>query len=160
MDGDLPTLRGKKGLPYNDPTYLDLIEGRGVSWVYNWKALPDATLPRGIEYVPMCWGPASAELCVQDIQAALASGSTHALSFNEPDHHQQANMTPETAAALHMEIFDAISTAVKIGSPAVTNGAAPMGISWLDSFLNLCVNRCRIDFVTYHWYGATHSLDD
>jgi hypothetical protein len=158
MNGD--TFEGKKGLTYDNAAYLDLIKGREVYWIYNWKAAPGGTLPAGIEYVPMCWGPGSAVSCVQDIKRALAAGSTHVLSFNEPDHHQQADMTPGAAAALHMKIFGALSTSAKIGSPAITNGPAPMGIAWLGQFLDLCGERCRIDYIAYHWYGDAQGLDD
>jgi hypothetical protein len=43
---------------------------------------------------------------------------------------------------------------VRIGSPAVTNGAGNgMGLNFLQSFLSGC-NGCRIDFVAIHWYNG------
>lgn len=107
----------------------------------------------------MCWGPGSAPTCSHDMQAAISSGSVHLFSFNEPDHQSQADMTPQAAAALHLQIFDSLSTSAKVGSPAVTNGPPPMGISWLEQFLDTCGGHCPVDFITYHWYGAAQDLD-
>lgn len=41
---------------------------------------------------------------------------------------------------------------VKMVSPAVTNGNAPMGTAWLSSFLSECFD-CTIDVLAVHWYG-------
>lgn len=39
---------------------------------------------------------------------------------------------------------------MKLGSPAVTNGGAGMGLDWLSKFIHQCVG-CKIDFVAIHW---------
>ena len=52
-------------------------------------------------------------------------------------------------------------TDVKIGAPAVTNGAHDpnngniMGIEYLKQFLAGCAD-CRIDFLVAHWYNAAN----
>jgi hypothetical protein len=38
-------------------------------------------------------------------------------------------------------------------SPAVTNGGAPTGLTWLDSFMASCAG-CQIDGIAIHWYGG------
>ena len=43
---------------------------------------------------------------------------------------------------------------VKLGSPAVTNGGAPMGLTWLSSFLDACTDGCKVDFAAVHWYDS------
>lgn len=158
-NGSVPVSNQKKGFAYNKASYLSSFGAQGGSWAYNWKAQPDGALPPSLEYIPMCWGPGSAPACVNDIQAAISSGSAHLFSFNEPDHPSQANMTPQAAAALHVQIVDSLSTSAEIGSPAVTNGPPPMGISWLEQFLDSCGDPCPVDFITYHWYGAAQDLD-
>ena len=159
LNGSGLTSNRKKGYPYNEASYLSSIRVEGVSWAYNWKAQPDGPLPPGLDFIPMCWGAGSAPTCSQDMQAAISSGSAHLFSFNEPDHQSQADMTPEAAAALHLQIFDSLSTSAKIGSPAVTNGPPPMGISWLEQFLDICHDHCPVDFIAFHWYGAAQDLD-
>lgn len=52
----------------------------------------------------------------------------------------------------------------KLVSPAITNGAAPMGTAWLDSFLSAC-SGCTIDVIAIQYvYNillcVTASIDD
>jgi len=45
----------------------------------------------------------------------------------------------------------------KLGAPAVTNGAAPLGLTWLSSFISDC-QLCTIDFVPIHWYDSATNI--
>lgn len=45
----------------------------------------------------------------------------------------------------------------KLVSPAVTNGAPPLGLGWLDSFLALC-SDCTIDVIAIHIYDQPSNL--
>jgi hypothetical protein len=45
----------------------------------------------------------------------------------------------------------------KLVSPAVTNGAAPMGLAWLDSFFAAC-SGCQIDAVAIHIYDSATNI--
>jgi hypothetical protein len=51
---------------------------------------------------------------------------------------------------------------VKLGAPAVTNGAwdgrRPMGLNYLKAFLDGC-SGCRIDFVVIHWYNFEPNIE-
>ena len=149
---------GKKGLSYNTASLLAAFNGDGMAWAYNWKDTPEGPMPPGVEYVPMVWGSASAEA-----QAAQATGASHVLSFNEPDHGAQANMTPQTAAENHIKYLNPLGAAgVRVVSPAITNGAStnpPMGIPWLTAFLQACNGQCHLDAVAFHWYDSASSMD-
>ncbi|KAG9032318.1 hypothetical protein FRB95_001571 [Tulasnella sp. JGI-2019a] len=88
--------------------------------------------------------------------AVKATGTQAVLGFNEPDNAGQANLTPAAAAALWKQYIQPLKTTypnLKLISPAVTNGGAPSGIAWLDSFFASCVG-CKFDGVAIHWYGG------
>ncbi|ETI19270.1 hypothetical protein G647_09102 [Cladophialophora carrionii CBS 160.54] len=153
---------GKKGLSYNTASLTNAFAGKGISWAYNWGASPDGSIVSGAEYVPMFWGPNSVSGWANAAASAIASGSKHALSLNEPDLNSQANVDPATAAKLHIENMNPLAGQVSIGSPAVTNGAGTnplMGIDWLNAFFKACAGQCKVDFVAFHWYDSASNLD-
>ena len=45
----------------------------------------------------------------------------------------------------------------KLCSPAITNGGAPMGTAWLESFLSEC-NDCTIDCIAFHIYDSATNV--
>ncbi|KAF1981206.1 glycoside hydrolase family 128 protein [Aulographum hederae CBS 113979] len=147
----------KRGLAYNDASLGSCFEGSRVQWGYNWGQLSSG-LSSSFEYVPMLWGtskgfPATWQ---ESAEAAIAAGSTHLLGFNEPDGTNpdtQADMsTGEAATAFKQYMTEMFGGKAKLGSPAVTNGPAPMGIAWLEDFMGKC-SGCGIDFAVVHWYG-------
>lgn len=149
---------GKKGLSYNDASLTNAFASKGISWAYNWAAGPGGSILPGAEFVPMLWGEKSVGAWAGAAASAIAAGSKHVLSLNEPDHTEQANMDPQSAAKLHIANVAPLSGQVAIGSPAVTNGAAPMGLSWLDSFFGSCGGQCKIDFLAFHWYDSAQNI--
>lgn len=70
------------------------------------------------------------------------------LGFNEPDHADQANMTPEQAAAAWPEIEKHSR-----GLPLVSPCTAGQNFRWFDEFLRLC-KGCRIDYIAAHKYSC------
>lgn len=49
---------------------------------------------------------------------------------------------------------------IKLGSPAVTNGADgtdKWGLRYLATFLDKC-KGCQVDFINIHWYEGAHQL--
>ena len=84
---------------------------------------------------------------------AIAAGSTHILGFNEPDIPAQANLSPDLAKQAWIEYLEPYAGKAKLGSPAVCNGPAPMGLTWLSAFLDTCGSSCTVDFINIHWYG-------
>ena len=145
-----------------------------VTWAYNWGQTPGA-LPSKYEYVPMLWGADSGHTSSwsANAQQAIKNGATHLLgyaagvsahkhitltsnlvsrfSFNEPDLAQQSNLTPEAAAAAWKKYMQPFAGKAKLCSPAITNGAPPMGTGWLDTFLKECTG-CQIDCIAIHIY--------
>jgi hypothetical protein len=159
-----PSTGDKRGLSYNDAALTNAFDGRGMTWAYNWGNSPNGTILSGLEFVPMLWGLEYTSSWNTAANLSISSGSKHLLSFNEPDEPSQSNMDPDTAAKNHITYMNPLAgNGVQIGSPAVTNGAGtnpPMGINWLSQFFAACAGGCGLDFVTFHWYATTASIDD
>ncbi|KAK4053983.1 hypothetical protein OIO90_003628 [Microbotryomycetes sp. JL221] len=146
---------GKKGVGYNDADYTKQLK---LSWGYNWDKSPQ-NLAEGVEFVPMLrlksWDE-NASGWQENVRKSIAKGATAILGFNEPDLAEQAHMTIEQAVKVWREEIEPIGKEfpdVKLISPAVTNGGAPMGVRWLKSFVDACAG-CRIDGVALHWYDS------
>ena len=60
-------------------------------------------------------------------------------------------MTPEQAAQAWMTYMEPFAGKAKLVGPAITNGGAPMGETWLDEFLSSC-SQCTIDVLALHIY--------
>ena len=106
----------------------------------------------------MMWGPIEVHTSNWNSNAdsAIAKGSTHLLGFNEPDLPEQANLTPQQAAASWRTYLEPYAGKAKLGSPAVCNGGGLTGLNWLNSFFDAC-SGCTIDFVAIHWYGLANA---
>jgi hypothetical protein len=133
-----------------------------MTWAYNWGTSSGGTILSGLEFVPMLWGLASTSGWTGAAKAAIASGSTHLFSFNEPDLSTQANIDPQTAATTHQNYMNQFAgNGVQISSPAITNGAGtspPQGIDWLNQFFAACAGNCKVDFVAFHWYAPANAI--
>lgn len=151
---------GKRGLAYNNGALTTCFtkSTAQLSWAYNWASATTG-LSTVFEYVPMLWGLQSYHTSGWEAaaNAALASGSKHFLSFNEPDLGSQANLSPAQAAAGHMKHLQPFAGRARLSSPSITNGGAPSGLTWLGNFLNAC-SGCTIDFVPIHWYDSATNV--
>ncbi|BGP35613.1 hypothetical protein JCM10296v2_007454 [Rhodotorula toruloides] len=125
------TASSKKGVGYNTASYTSNLK---ISWAYNWGQTPDGTLDKGVEYVPMFWGPGGASTWSANAQRAISSGSTHLLGMNEPDLSSQSNLTIPQAVATWKANMSPFYGKAKLVSPAVTNGGYPMGVGYLQDF--------------------------
>ncbi|KAL1889776.1 hypothetical protein Cpir12675_005662 [Ceratocystis pirilliformis] len=153
----------KRGLAYNDLVLDAFFEKRSFSWAYNWGAFATG-LPEGTEFVPMLWGnsdyftkPWSAAA-----DAAIASGSAHLLSFNEPDIAGQSDMDVDTAINAHIKHMAPYKSKAKIGSPATSNSnLANQGNIWLREFITACDanSECHVDFCVTHWYDEASAVE-
>jgi len=154
--GSSTSSSSKRGLAYNDASLLTGFSGSNkISWAYNWGS-STASIPSAFEYVPLLWGTASSftNNWISAATKAIASGSTHLMSFNEPDLNTQANLSPDAAAAAYKTYLSTpFAGKAQLGSPAVTNGGGAMGLTWLKNFLASCTD-CQIDFVCIHWYNG------
>ncbi|KAM0748409.1 hypothetical protein T439DRAFT_382248 [Meredithblackwellia eburnea MCA 4105] len=145
----------KKGLGYNTVSFLNGF-GDSISWGYDW-ASTGSGLPAGVEFVPMLWGRNIGNWATA-AAVAIASGSTHLLGFNEPDLSSQSNINPSDAATLWKANMEPFASKAKLVSPAITNGGAPMGLAWLQSFLTAC-DGCHVDVIAAHWYSAASDTE-
>lgn len=151
--------RAKRGIAYNDVSKLSAFTSSSkVSWAYNWGSTTP-NIPSNIEYVPMIWGTgAHADKWFDNANSAIASGSTHMLAFNEPDLGAQSALPVSEAVAGYQQLMQPFAGKAKLGSPAVTNGASPMGLAYLKNFIAAC-SGCTIDFVAIHWYNGGNADD-
>jgi hypothetical protein len=134
---------GKRGLAYNDVSLCSSFSGGNFGFAYNWAQTESNDLPDGIQFIPMMHktSDSTAEAFLANVDAAVAKGTTAVMGFNEPDHTEQANMSPEdacTAWASYLEPITSSHPNVAILSPSVTNGPAPMGLDWLSRFQKNC----------------------
>lgn len=152
--------RGKRGLAYNDASLTQgFASSPEISWAYNWGSSTSG-LANGLMFIPTLWGTSASFTTnwQSNAQKAIASGSTHLFSFNEPDLSSQSNLSPDAAATAYKkymsDMFGGGST--KLCAPAVTNGGDATGLGWLKSFLTAC-SSCQIDCINIHWYGNAES---
>ncbi|KAM0750951.1 hypothetical protein T439DRAFT_243686 [Meredithblackwellia eburnea MCA 4105] len=147
----------KKGLGFNDRSALTNF-GSSISWAYNWASAEDFSMPSGVAYVPMLWGKDTAAWST-NVTKSINAGATTILGFNEPDQSDQSSIDVATAVSLWKANIQQYAGKVKLVSPAITNGAAPMGITWLTSFISQC-SGCTIDAVAAHWYDSATNVAD
>jgi RNA polymerase sigma factor (sigma-70 family) len=121
----------------------------GARWYYTWSTNHNGvTTPKGVDFVPMMWGPGS--VTTSALSQAKSAGST-LLGFNEPDLGSQSNMSVDQALTLWPKL---IATGMSLGSPAVASGGATSG-GWLDQFMKgAATHGYRVDFIALHWYGG------
>jgi len=146
---------GKRGLAYNSASLCTAFLGSSkVTWAYNW-ASASYGLSSTLEYVPLLWGLESDKTSVwtKNADAAIAAGSTHLMSFNEPDLAEQANIGYVAAAAAYLTYMQPYAGKAKLGTPAVTNGGSPMGLTYLANFITAC-KTCTMDFVTIAYFKS------
>ncbi|KAJ7359839.1 hypothetical protein DFH08DRAFT_921830 [Mycena albidolilacea] len=147
-----PTATGRRGLAWPSDNYFDpaIFKSSKVGFLYNWH---HSNTPKNnvFPFYAMQWNAAGINTLEADARAA---GATTILAFNEPDIGSQANMTPESAASSYKQYIHPLSAkGFKLATPAVTNGGAPTGLAWLDSFLTAC-SGCAYDYIAVHWYGG------
>lgn len=151
----------KRGAAYNTASLISPLLGDGtkLSWAYNWGSSSDglSDVSSSLEYVPMLWGTGSDHTSYwsSNAQAAIDAGSTHLVSFNEPDNSGQSNLTPAEAATGHQTYMNPFASKAKIGAPAITNSNIEgESTSWLSSWIDACGGSCSYDFCPAHWYNT------
>ncbi|MEO6092405.1 MAG: glycosyl hydrolase [Novosphingobium sp.] len=99
------------------------------------------------KFVPMIWGAAD-----MGSLAAVASANPGGtlLTFNEPDHYQQSNMSVNQALSYWPALM---ASGMRLGSPAVTTWSTLKTGGWLDSFMSQANSLgYRVDFIAVHYY--------
>lgn len=149
-----PTYSGtKRGLAYNDGE-LCASFGSNFGFAYNWAQTERKDV--GAPFIPMMHkvSDSTAEAWLANVDKAVKGGSKAVMGFNEPDHAEQANMTPEAACSAWIEYMNPIASShpdVTILGPSVTNGGAPMGLDWLTRFHDGCPNAI-VHATNIHFY--------
>ncbi len=126
---------GKKGIC--NGSLADITKS---SWFYDWSAGGQST--DNYEFVPMRHNLGWDSFALINAKTNV----THVLGYNEPDHTDQSNCTPEQAIAQWPELT---KSGLRLGSPA------PDAIrkDWLKRFLELADSlNYRVDFVATHMY--------
>jgi len=121
-----------------------------ASWYYNWSPnASDKVDDPNATFIPMIWGKGN--MNDKDLAAAKNSKSPMILTFNEPDHGEQAKMSVDEALGYWDKLE---ATGKKLSSPAVTNG--PDGVKWLDEFMSKAkASGKQVDSISLHWYGSS-----
>jgi len=166
----------KRGIAYDlaDPPDFAALSP-GVSWWYNWSSQPNKQAPSDyatryqMDFHPMLW---NGNFDPNAVEAYLKAHPNikYMLVMNEPNLTDQANLTPEQAAAVWPGYEKvAANTGVKIVGPAITWGtmtgyADP--VVWMDAFYAAYAaanqgREPRIDYLAFHWYdyGLGGQLD-
>jgi hypothetical protein len=143
----------KRGLAYNE-AHLCTTFGSKFGFGYNWGQTESNDI--GTSFVPMMHGPSksSAEEWLANVDKAVEKGSTAVMGFNECDHADQCNLSPEAACSAWKQYMNPVKQAhpeVTIVGPSVTNGPAPMGLDWLSRF-NECCPDAVVDATNIHFY--------
>ena len=139
----------KKGVPGRNFNAV----GLHCAWTYDWGAAPTASLPGGIEYVPMVWGwssdPNIGKTIVQN-----NPGMKNVLAYNEPDGTYKnggAQMPLATSLTGFQYLSPLAQMGIGVGSPACVDDMN----SYMGSFMDQAVNppyNYHIDFVCVHIY--------
>ncbi|OSC98855.1 glycoside hydrolase family 128 protein [Trametes coccinea BRFM310] len=151
----------KRGLSFNDASLTKDFTSKQVSWAYNWDSSFSGSLPDGVVYFPMLWSadPSHSAQWADNANAAIAKGSTHLLFINEPDLSSQSNTSPQDAAQQWMQFMQPFAGKANLVSPAITNGAPPMGTGWMDEFLAECEKLgCQVDSIAAHIYDSATNV--
>jgi hypothetical protein len=89
---------------------------------------------------------------------AIAAGADTLLGFNEPDYSGQANMDISTAVSAWKTYMEPlVGQGAQLAAPSVTNGGAPMGLTYLENFIGNCTG-CHIDVCPIHWYDSATNV--
>lgn len=125
------------------------------TWLYSWSDNPDygrspevqGTPWRNQEFVQEKWGHGGNWDLLFNV-----TESSHLLSYNEPDHTEQSNVSVSVAIE---EWPKHLQTGKRLGSPATTD------FNWLYNFMSECRKRnYRVDYVAIHayWGGRGSSV--
>lgn len=153
----------KRGVSYGFQLMEDVnLLSPGVSWFYNWgndipTALDKAVTSKGMNYFPMIWNGNFNKDRIRSYKLAHPE-CEYLLAYNEPNLTDQANMTPQQAAAIFPEV-KALATELKmkIISPAMNYGTLANysdPVKWLDEFFAL-VPASNFDGIALHCYMAS-----
>ena len=145
----------KKGLSVWEGGFFcgDIEAFSSLNWYYNWGwefAPHCGPQPKPGNFVPMIWGYWG------EIGDIPADPYDTILGFNEPNHNEQANLTPEEAAFAWIELQEKYTDKILVSPSA----APPNTQEWFDEFFDICKELgCRVDYVATHSYTGDAKYD-
>lgn len=104
-------------------------------WTYNWGSGKPSNLPAGVEFYPMWWSYYGATQA-QDTAALTAlvqGGAPVLLTYNEPDHTDQANLT--TAYALQGYTHASVAARSLGFGNLISPACADDNDTWMQQFM-------------------------
>ncbi len=156
---------GKKGTWEENISKLKAVK---PYWNYSWGSRLAPVQPEDVEFLPMAWGAWSTDGLKTDLETYVtpqiqAGKVKRFLGFNEPDHHDQANMKYGDALK-YWPILESLN--VPLCSPACANTEGvdddtTQGIpgTWMRDFMREADKRgYRVDYTGVHWYGGTGAI--
>jgi hypothetical protein len=144
----------KRGLAYNEAALCKSF-GSKFGFGYNWGQVENNDI--GAPFIPMMHGPSksTSQEWLANVDKAAKKGSKAVMGFNEPDHAEQANLSPEAACSAWKEYMNPIASShpdLTIIGPSVTNaGSEAMGLSWLSKFYAACPDAV-VHATNMHFY--------
>jgi hypothetical protein len=129
-----------------------------ATWTYNWGGSKPSNLAPGVQYYPMWWSyyGATQTADTAGLTSIKNAGYSVLLTYNEPDHTDQANLT--TAFAL--QGYTHVSIASKaIGFPNIISPAcADDNSTWMAQFMGAVKSQGLVcHAVAIHAYQSTAS---
>ncbi len=133
-----------------DGKWQQVIKQLNAHWFYSWGSNKPSNVPADVDFIPMIWGYSGDQAGIAKTGAAAKdAGIPELLGFNEPDQHDQSNLTVEKALAAWPEF---IKTGLRLGSPGCVH---PDG-EWMKAFMvAVKKQKLRVDFICVHSYGGT-----
>lgn len=144
---DNPQKIGVGAWPVYGPTRLDAdLTSMQTPWYYDWMPTPSSARAG---HVPMIWSE-------QYINFASTAAGNTLLTFNEPDHPGQSNMSVAQAISYWPMLM---ASGKRLSSPAVTTGNEIGSNRWLTNFMAEA-NRLnyRVDFIAVHYYTKNTNI--
>ncbi|KAL8730789.1 MAG: hypothetical protein Q9166_003859 [cf. Caloplaca sp. 2 TL-2023] len=150
---------GKRGLvyDYNSKDYSKFFKDSkkiafGSDWGLKRSPAPGVTFDQG-PFVPTIRvdGNLKNDDWSGAVKALISSGTQMIFASNEPDHKDQANLTPSQAATVYKNFVQPFKGQVTLASPAVTNGGGATGLGFLENFVGQCAD-CHFDIINVHHY--------
>ena len=139
-----------------DGVWLKRVQSLNAKWFYTWGSDIPVGVPEGVDFAPMIWGwygdktqPALDQIKKQGKEGKLKS----LMGFNEPDQHDQSNLTVEKA-------LDAWPKLMEVGLPLASPGCVHPDRQWMIDFMKGVEQRkLRVDYVCVHSYGGPSAGD-
>jgi len=142
----------KKGLclvAKKDGKWLPIVQRLKPRWMYSWGAERPELLPKEVDFTPMIWGYWGQDAQIAEAAVkAKALGIGTLLGFNEPDQHDQSNLSVERV----LDVWPVLMrTGLRLGSP----GCVHPDRDWMKAFMKGVEERkLRVDFICMHSYGG------